>query len=89
MVATRPPISSEKISSAGVAERAGHARDGRHLAALEEIGRHRDDGDRERLVREAAEAEQRDGGVGALDDADEAHPHHQQRAEREGPLAAR
>ena len=68
---TSPPISSDEDQHADVAARAGHAGHGRHLVALEQVGRHRDHGDRQRLVREAAEAEQRDRDVGALDEPDE------------------
>ena len=69
----------------GVAKRPGHASDRGDLVALEQIGGHRDDRHRQGLVREAAQAEQRDGRVGALDHADKAHAHHQARAQREGP----
>ena len=54
---------------------------------VEQVGRHRDHGHRQRLVREAAQAQQRDRDVGALDEARRRPPPSSARADRERAAA--
>ena len=67
------PDEEREDQDSSVAAGASHAGDGGDLVALEKVRRHRDDGDGQRLMREAGQAEERDGHVGTVDETDERH----------------
>ena len=80
-------MTSVENKDAGIAAGAGHARHGGDFVSFEQIGRHGDDRDGQSLVRETAEAEQRQRRVRALDKPDERHARHQAGADGERAAA--
>jgi hypothetical protein len=84
MVATRPADQQRKNQQAGITQRAGHPGGCGNLVLAKQVGRHRDHCYGERLMREAAQAEQRDGRIGASYKSDKPHAQHEDSANNEG-----